>query len=200
MCPFPRPARLLEDFPAEPLATIPETMGAAIESDQAGGVPFLIHTYEHRAYALREDRPFTIGRDSACDIRVNEVSVSRRHAEIRMEDGQLMLFGVGATGMLINGFPLTAPHALQPGDLLMVGTMKFSFTTDRLPTGMAVARPVHRDRMVEDRRPTLTFPTQPGLPSPTVPPSHSYVMTLMIVTAAGFAAVIWMFLVQGQGR
>lgn len=141
-------------------------MGTFTQPSESGGTPTLIHTYEHRAYPLPVGRAFTIGRDSECDIRVNEVAVSRRHAAVEPtpDGGSFTLLAVGATPMLVNGMPLEGPHTLQNGDSFTVGTMRFTYTTERLPTGMAIGGTGPRERVVEDRRRTVTFPTQPGLP------------------------------------
>lgn len=128
-------------------------------------VPYLIHAYEHRAYPLHEQGTLSIGRDTACDITVNEVSVSRQHAGITREGDEFVLSSTGTTSTVLNGAPLTAPRALSEGDTFYVGTMKFTFTRDRLPVAMGVARPVSRLTSVDARRPTLTFPqvASPGI-------------------------------------
>ena len=122
---------------------------------------YLIHIYEHRAYPLTGEHPFTIGRDAGCDIMVNEVSVSRHHAELRFEGGDYVVYSTGSTPTLLNDIPLTGPYSLREGDAFLVGTMKFVFTHERLPVAMAVAHPApHPEVGVDDRRPTLTFPLQ----------------------------------------
>ncbi len=150
-------------------------------------VPYLIHTYEHRAYPLHEDGALlAIGRDTACDITVNEVSVSRHHAGISREGEDFVLSSTGSTNTVLNGVPLVVPQALHEGDTFFVGTMKFIFTQDRLPVAMRIARPGVRHSSVDARRPTLTFPqpATPELPAPSQPSAW-----LWMVTAAGIAAV-----------
>ena len=89
-------------------------------SVMAGGDPtYLIHTFEHRAYPLTGGRSLTIGRDTDCDIVVNEVFVSRHHAELRPDrpDGDgYVLHSTGANPTILNNEPMTAPHVLQEGD------------------------------------------------------------------------------------
>jgi hypothetical protein len=135
-------------------------------NDRTGGAvagpPYLIHTFEHRAYPLTGERALTIGRDTACDIVVNEVAVSRHHVEVRAEGGEYVLHAVGATPTRFNETLLTMPQVLREGDSVVVGTMRFVFTRERLPVAMAIAPPVATRFMsgVDDRRPTLTFPRQ----------------------------------------
>jgi len=124
----------------------------------AAGPAYLLHNFEHRAYAIPDDRPLTIGRDAACDIMVNEVFVSRHHAELRRDGDGYTLFPVGSTPTVVNDLPIEAPHQLREGDVFTIGTMKFGFTRDRLPVAMAVAEPARNILTgVDDRRPTLTF-------------------------------------------
>lgn len=158
--------------------------------------PYLIHTYEHRAYPLHEDGTLSIGRDTACDITVNEVSVSRHHASITRQGDDFVLSPSGATSTVLNGAPLSAPRALSEGDTFFVGTMKFIFTQDRLPIAMGIARPANRQSSVDARRPTLTFP-QPATPEvPTRSRQGAWLSIgiLAAVAAVGYAA--YWFLVR----
>lgn len=158
-----------------------------------GGVPFVIHTYEHRAYRLPGDRPFIIGRDSACDITVNEVAVSRRHAEIQPSGEGFAIVGTGSTPTFVNGMPLAAAHELAEGDVILVGTMKFTYTRERLPVAMAIAAPARRESRVDDRRPTLTFPTQPAAPEFTSGGARAGLwVALGTVVATAAAAAAWL--------
>lgn len=149
----------------------------------AAGTPYLIHSYEHRAYPLATDRPFTIGRDTSCDISVNEVAVSRHHAEVTPEGDAFVLRPTGSTSTVLNGEPLEGPRTLREGDTFLIGTMKFVFTRDRLPVAMAIARPAPRLATVDDRRPTLTFPTQPTSRETTVAAGSKSGLWIGIVVA-----------------
>ena len=126
------------------------------------GPPHLIHAFAHRAYLLTEERPLRIGRDTTSDIIVNEVSVSRHHAEVRADNGEYVLHATGSTPTLLNDVPLISPQVLREGDSFAVGTMRFIFTRERLPVAMAIAQPTNSHSMssVDDRRPTLTFARQ----------------------------------------
>lgn len=146
----------------------------------APGTPYLIHSFEHRAYPLPADRPLSIGRETSCDITVNEVAVSRHHAEIRTEGEEFVLNPVGSTSTILNGAPLIAPSPLTEGDLFTVGTMKFVFTRDRLPVAMKIAVPAERYSTVEGRRPTLTFPAQPASPDVAQPSKSANLMMFAV--------------------
>ncbi|HEV2643526.1 MAG TPA: FHA domain-containing protein [Candidatus Elarobacter sp.] len=161
----------------------------------APGQPYLIHSFEHRAYPIPADRPISIGRDTACDITVNEVAVSRHHAEVRQEGDSFVLYPVGSTSTVMNAMPLAAPQPLHEGDTFLIGTMKFMFTRERLPVAMRIAGPPDRMSSVDDRRPTLTFPAQPTAPEIVQPASSRGPLIVMIVAIVIVAAVAyWMLM------
>lgn len=126
---------------------------------------YLVHSYEHRAYPIDGERPFTIGRDSRCDIMVSEVSVSRQHVELRPEGAQVVLHPVGSTPTYLNDVRVSSPHVLESGDTIAIGTMRFVFIRGTLPVAITLVPAQERmlgvNDYVSDRRPTLTFPIQP---------------------------------------
>ena len=157
------------------------------------GTPYLIHSFEHRAYTLGPDHPLSIGREPTCDITVNEVAVSRHHAEIKAEGDDYVLYPTGSTSTMMNGMPVAAPFTLHEGDTFMVGTMKFMFTRGKLPVAMQVARHAERPSTVEGRRPTLTFPGQPYIPEPVQVKrglSIPLIFVVLIVAVAAAALVL----------
>lgn len=155
------------------------------------GTPYLIHAYEHKAYPISADRPLSIGRETACDITVNEVAVSRHHAEIRQEGDAFVLHPVGSTTTVMNAMPVLTPQPLHEGSTFMVGSMKFVFTRARLPVAMKIATPVARPETVDGKRPTLTFPGQPNAPEIQQASSGMkllpVILLVVIVIAAGAA-------------
>lgn len=157
----------------------------------AAGTPYLIHSFEHKAYPIHADRPLSIGRETACDITVNEVAVSRHHAEIRQEGDGFVLHPVGSTTTVMNSMPVVAPQPLHEGSTFMIGSMKFIFTRERLPVAMKIATPVDRPATVDGKRPTLTFPGQPNAPELQQPSSGLKMMPfvlLAVVVIVGGAA------------
>lgn len=63
----------------------------------------------------------TIGRHPSCDVVLNDVSVSRRHAELRFRDGRWILRDLGSTnGTLLNGLRVGRCQ-LRVGDRLDLG-------------------------------------------------------------------------------
>jgi pSer/pThr/pTyr-binding forkhead associated (FHA) protein len=164
----------------------------------AHGTPYLIHAYEHKAYPIPADRPLSIGRETVCDITVNEVAVSRHHAEIRQEGDSFVLYPVGSTNTVMDAMPVLAPQPLQEGSTFIVGSMKFVFTRERLPVAMKIATPSLRQATVDDRRPTLTFPGQPNAPEIQQPGNHTgtLIAILLVIVAVAAGIAYWALVVR----
>jgi pSer/pThr/pTyr-binding forkhead associated (FHA) protein len=75
---------------------------------------------------VTKDR-FLIGRSAACDLRLAETAISRRHALLRFSDGAWYLQDQGsAAGTFVNGVRQAAAR-LQPGDRITIGSTTFVF-------------------------------------------------------------------------
>jgi diguanylate cyclase (GGDEF)-like protein len=95
------------------------------------GEACLVHIYPSgptmgRRYRLA-DGPLLIGRASDCDLRVEDHSVSRRHARIELAAGSYVAIDLESTnGTLVNG--IAAPRRpLADGDYLQVGNCIYRF-------------------------------------------------------------------------
>ena len=68
-----------------------------------------------------------IGRSRDCDITIDDPNVSRRHAELRNEDGRWLVTDLGSTnGVKLNGRRVEEA-ALEPGDELTLGLARLRF-------------------------------------------------------------------------
>jgi hypothetical protein len=68
-----------------------------------------------------------IGRSRDCDVTLDDPNVSRRHAELRNEDGHWVVADLGSTnGVKVNGRRVEQA-VLQPGDELAVGLARLHF-------------------------------------------------------------------------
>jgi hypothetical protein len=78
------------------------------------------------------DQPvIRIGRGESSDVLIDNVSVSRRHAEIREESGAWLLRDLGSSnGTFLNGQRVSADQPLRPGDEISFG--KFSILFERV--------------------------------------------------------------------
>ncbi|MGA0848884.1 MAG: FHA domain-containing protein [Chthoniobacterales bacterium] len=70
----------------------------------------------------------SIGRLGDNDVQLEEGSVSSRHAEIAVEDGQVILRDLGSTnGTFLNGEQVTGEHPLNEGDEIYFGGVRSVF-------------------------------------------------------------------------
>ena len=73
------------------------------------------------------DGAVVVGRSSTCDIVVDDPNVSRRHAEIRREDGAYWIVDLGSTnGLTVNGKRVERAR-LAPEDHILIGTTEVRF-------------------------------------------------------------------------
>jgi lysyl-tRNA synthetase class 2 len=69
-----------------------------------------------------------IGRDADCDVHLNLPSVSRKHVRLIADDPHFTISELdSANGTKINGHQLTNPVSLQPGDVIKIADLEFSF-------------------------------------------------------------------------
>ena len=72
-----------------------------------------------------------LGRSRDCDIVLDDVNVSRRHAEVRPSGGSWTVRDLGSTnGVKVNGRRARAhraPQSLKPGDVVEMGTSRATF-------------------------------------------------------------------------
>ena len=69
---------------------------------------------------------FSIGRTQDCDLRIADLSVSRRHAQLeRGEDGWLLSDLDSHNGTRVNGWLVREPVPVKPGDVLQFGSAMF---------------------------------------------------------------------------
>ncbi|WP_067169422.1 DUF1707 and FHA domain-containing protein [Microtetraspora niveoalba] len=69
---------------------------------------------------------YLVGRGSACDLVLSDVTVSRVHAELRREDDAWLLVDLGSlNGTRLNGWRLVGPARVRPGDEVAFGDCVF---------------------------------------------------------------------------
>jgi hypothetical protein len=85
---------------------------------------------EGRRRMLSGDR-VVVGRSREADIVIDDPNVSRRHAELRREDGSWAIADLGSTnGIKVNGRRVEQ-SSLDPGDEIMIGTIELSFEVEQ---------------------------------------------------------------------
>jgi FHA domain/Domain of unknown function (DUF1707) len=74
---------------------------------------------------------FSIGRTQDCDLRIADLSVSRRHAQLdRGEDGWLLSDLGSHNGTRVNGWLVREPVPVRVGDVLQFGSAMFVIRDD----------------------------------------------------------------------
>jgi hypothetical protein len=105
------------DREARPLEAPPRAVGQAI---LVGG---------GRRLPLAGSR-FVIGRSRDCDLMLDDPNVSRRHAELRRENGGWLVSDLGSTnGVKVNGRRVNEQQ-LSPGDEISLGLEKLRFEVE----------------------------------------------------------------------
>jgi len=70
--------------------------------------------------------PFVIGRDQVCDLSMTSNEISRKHAQIRMDESSLLVDDLNSTnGTFLNRLPVSAPSRIRQGDVLHFGNVEF---------------------------------------------------------------------------
>jgi hypothetical protein len=77
----------------------------------------------------RGDRVFVIGRSPDCDLWLANMTVSWRHAELRLTGPDWVLVDLDSTnGTHVNGWRAGTGFPLRPGDRVRFGTARFRIT------------------------------------------------------------------------
>ncbi len=108
--------------------------------EQAGGYPPAPHAHpggrnvrlvsgDGRTYPLQMGST-VIGRGDQANLRLPDVGISRRHARLDFDGNQVVLTDLGSTnGTMVNGQRVSAV-ALNPGDMIQLGTTTLTFRVD----------------------------------------------------------------------
>ncbi len=101
---------------------------AEVTEGPGGGLPAALVMPDGRRIPI-EDSEVVLGRLAGCDIVIDDPNVSRKHAEVRREDGQVVIRDLGSTnGTLVNGSP-TLERRLSDGDRITIGKTTLGFET-----------------------------------------------------------------------
>ena len=74
-------------------------------------------------------RRFTIGREPGCDMTLSDLTVSRWHASLQREASGWLLNDLGSTnGTRLNGWRVSSPMPVRPGDMVSFGALTFVLT------------------------------------------------------------------------
>jgi two-component system, cell cycle response regulator len=128
-----RTANRMEPAKAKNVESAPDTWVTAPRRviSKNGQKAYLVHIYPTNSnmgmrYAL-QDSPVVLGRGEDCDIRINDHSVSRRHARIEpCADGYYAIDLQSTNGTFVNDVPSDVA-TLKDGDYLRIGNCIYRF-------------------------------------------------------------------------
>jgi hypothetical protein len=119
-----------EEWPARPVLWTSAYGGPSGPGDPARPAPMV--------FPPGSGMSFTIGRTQDCDLRIADLSVSRRHAQLsRSEDGWLLSDLGSHNGTRVNGWLVREPVPVRAGDLLQFGSAMFVIQGPESPRAAA---------------------------------------------------------------
>jgi Domain of unknown function (DUF4388)/Inner membrane component of T3SS, cytoplasmic domain len=91
-------------------------------TERAYALRFISGKYQGGEYPLQDARDLVIGRASDLDMVLIEDMVSRKHAKISLQDGEITIADLGSTnGTFVNGEKVKKAQ-LKEGDRVLIGT------------------------------------------------------------------------------
>jgi DNA-binding winged helix-turn-helix (wHTH) protein len=82
-----------------------------------------------------------VGRDTDCAVRIDAVTLSRRHARIVVTNKEVTVEDLGSkNGTLVNGMPVIQPVALRDGDQIEVGSLTLTYRVIDAPASTLTRR------------------------------------------------------------
>ena len=105
---------------------------AALSDLRVEGTALVVRSGGGRAgeYYTPQGERTTIGRSPECNIFLDDVTVSRKHAVLIEENGEVSIEDLGSlNGTFVNRRRIEAPTRLQSGDEVQIGKYRLSFIT-----------------------------------------------------------------------
>jgi hypothetical protein len=104
-----------------------------------------------RRIALVGDH-LVVGRASTSDVRLDDPSVSRRHAVLHRQGEQVSVEDVGSTsGTTVNGIRVRAPRLLEPGDLVAFAGVEMRYAGSAGQEAETTVRPSEQGQAAAER-------------------------------------------------
>lgn len=88
-------------------------------------VELVITTADGRTQRQALTSPVVLGRDPSCDVPLDDLGTSRRHARIHPEGDGFVLEDLGSkNGTILNGHTISGPTPLHHLDVIVVSTVR----------------------------------------------------------------------------
>jgi len=122
-----------------------------------------------KIFIIPPDRPMIIGRTDKCDITIPGTHLSRRHAELRLHEAQLIVKDLGsANGTFLNDKLITEAVA-HNGDRLRLDVYTFRVVAPEIENKTrirqpldTISKPIERKQPSNEPKRWKTRPTSPG--------------------------------------
>lgn len=111
--------------PFEPVGTPETAMPAAVGE----GAALIVRKGPEVGEKFFVDRPeMSLGRDPACDVFLNDITVSRKHAAVKLAGGVASIEDAGSlNGTYVNGMRVDSA-VLGDGDVVQIGRFVMAFS------------------------------------------------------------------------
>ncbi|MEA3327146.1 MAG: FHA domain-containing protein [Chloroflexota bacterium] len=92
-----------------------------------------------------------IGRHSDCDLILDDLHVSRHHAQLRAINNQFVIFDTGSSaGVFLNGKKVSQA-SLQSGDVVRIGLVNLIYIQDTTSANPTTALPIDLDNNLDNQ-------------------------------------------------
>ncbi len=96
---------------------------------------FIAGRHQGRELPLKADREYVIGRGEEADVRIDEDTVSRKHAILSLKNDEIVLQDCSKNGTYVNGRAILDAF-LKPGDQVHIGHTIFKILLNRPPAAV----------------------------------------------------------------
>src|SRR5712671_1607227 len=93
---------------------------------------FIAGRQQGREIPLKNDQELVIGRAEEADLRIDEETVSRKHATLFVKDDEIVLRDCSKNGTYVNGRPILSVN-LKNGDQVHIGRAILKVVTNQPP-------------------------------------------------------------------
>lgn len=92
-------------------------------------------------FALEQHRLVMVGRDEQCSFQIVDSQISRRHLQIRFDEGEKRHYAIdfeSHNGVLVGGKKIETDTLLEDGDVIEIGASKIVYSLEDAPDAQRV--------------------------------------------------------------
>lgn len=182
--------------PVKARVELPGVKATRLRATVVRGPQMRLWDQEGVEYPLEKD-VFLVGRDRACDLVLNQDSISGRHAELRPTPQGLMVRDLDSTnGTFVNGQRVSGEKLAHNGDAIAFDVVKFKLEISGGPAATRLPAPSPLADLPDHISPAAA---QPVAAAPPPRKSGAGLWAGLAVAAVIFAGAAWYFL-AGPGK